>query len=701
MRRSLAFLVGCLPLLAIAAEPARFSDPLQVEVERTKITEDFARKANQIKDRSNPAYQAALTTRNESLTQLAAAAEEVHSAENVPLTRIYILLERYDEAVGKAQFALEANPLDHVAHFLLVNSLCRANQLDQAATEFGKLTALDVEIANARTFLADAQQPAFLLVNSLVVAGKLDEAEQTLAGWQAQLDRIASFAKSQPNLEKDLNLSLGTAATLAGKIRIKKNVESPNTQGSAKRNKVAGINSVEADARRQVTVPKPSQSPAELEAMRAAQRGANPARSAPKRPDSADVNRPSSPPLSRSDDPAVAKSRMPVASRPAENQSGSLPSSREELATAAQRAARVGELPKRPTPSPKATDATGPATTPMPSSADAPDTLSPSTSRAPVKSEPIPTKPSPPSVPLNPKARTAKENALAAQRAAQAATGKRPDLSGLKQKVSSAVDNVNKSPSVAQQLLEINRKYLEKINTVNIPPVVFEPGSSQEEMRLAKESRDEQWRQSPRVQEAESERKAALTQLAAESEAAKSVEHSPLTAVYSQLLRYDDAIREGTAVLQEQPGNIAIRALLIDIYVGKNRYNEAFDLWREGVNLNPAEPAAQVAWLEAQCSHGRVIDAGTAYRLWLGLPIPANAAEAYLIAVQPDKVVPKYFNLLCLDGRLADAEQAIKDLSIKISSLERASSKPLNTTSAKAVLEEWKQRVALARKARK
>jgi tetratricopeptide (TPR) repeat protein len=297
---------------------------------------------------------------------------------------------------------------------------------------------------------------------------------------------------------------------------------------------------------------------------------------------------------------------------------------------------------------------------------------------------------------------TPKERALAAQRAAQravqTASAGRPDVAGLKRQVQSAVE-VAKKPAtpVADRLGEITRTYLKKIVAVQLPPVTFQPGSGEDEVRRAETAREEAWRRNPVVQEAEAERNAALAQLAAEAEAAQSTEHTPLAVAYLQLNRVEAAVRRAEAALAAQAADKTARGLLIRVSVDQDRRLDAVRHWRAGLEHNPADSDAQIALLGAYCSRHRVDDALTAYQLWLTLPVATDAVEAYLTPVRQGGLVTEFLNQLRLNGRLAQAEQAIAELSTKIDALEKVASASPKTASAKAVLAHWKELIGKAR----
>lgn len=202
-----------------AAEPQQFSRPLDVNVERAKIVQKFAAAVAPTQGTNDPAYQAALAERNEALGQLVAAAEAEPVPDQAALAQVYLILQRYDDAARAGKAALESNAEDWPSRFLLISALCQAGRGEEAAVAFGQLTAL--EVSNPASYLRDGPAALRLLVKALLDADKTAQAEQALAAWDRQLEKVQVAVGGQPELRTDLIAAKGMLPQLGLEVSRK------------------------------------------------------------------------------------------------------------------------------------------------------------------------------------------------------------------------------------------------------------------------------------------------------------------------------------------------------------------------------------------------------------------------------------------------------------------------------------------------
>ena len=105
--------VGSFASTLLAADPAAFAEPLNINVEMSKINAEFAKAQAGIRDRAS--YDKVLASRNEALGRLAATAEAAKSTDHEALAHLYALLQRNEDAVREARAAIQSKDTDFAA----------------------------------------------------------------------------------------------------------------------------------------------------------------------------------------------------------------------------------------------------------------------------------------------------------------------------------------------------------------------------------------------------------------------------------------------------------------------------------------------------------------------------------------------------------------------------------------------------------
>ena len=197
----------------LAAEPAAFAEPLNINAEMSKINADYAKAQTSVRDRAS--YEKVLASRNEALGRLAAAAEAAKSTDHEALVRLYALLQRNEDAVREARAAIQSKDTDFAAHTTLISALSSMQKLDEATAAFRKTVEQNVAEADTIAYLNQGTVAVSNLAGRLLTAEKFAEAEQLVSEWQA---RLAKLEIEKEAVEKMRDRAKTSLATLGSRI---------------------------------------------------------------------------------------------------------------------------------------------------------------------------------------------------------------------------------------------------------------------------------------------------------------------------------------------------------------------------------------------------------------------------------------------------------------------------------------------------
>lgn len=739
-------------------ERPRLQPQTNVAFEMTTILQEFGAAIQ----KGVPLDQAE-AARDERLTQVAAAAEDAKPVQYEPLLTIYVVLERHDDVVRVANSLLEQSAGNYRARVSLANSLYALKRPDDARKAFDELVGQDVAADDVASYLKYVPNGVKSYVGQLNADGQRAEAQQSLAAWSAQLDKVIATNETVPGFEK------GPASPL-GKAR--------QTQ-SALQQTIAGQNPAVVDTSgakpKAAVIPEvPIPSPAVAPAVPTRSPVATPAVAA----------KPQSAPTS----PARPMVSSTTAASPEFSVLAALKKINEEFYAATNKAkgssdpayqaavaARIGEKSKLVAQAEaakstehatlatiywdldrydKALGAAQAASESNPANYGAQKVLVSSLcklnrldeARAALHSvtgrevssayaseylRQLPGsvemvvsallasgKPAEASQTLELwKTQLAKLEQIGADKdrlnyAKQDASRLGDQIAKIKpvgtsvasksvtasgrpstgQVVPTDPKPITGSPSPAQASPEGKiAQRLDKINQVHnagIPPLQAMPRFakpvrgqrklSEEDQLKAKAYQEALARRNAQVQKADAEWKTALTELAAEAEAAKSTEHQPLARIYGNIDRHEDARREAQAAWEQDPTDLGMLQLLLDESLVSGHAEEALPTAWDALGRNPSNVGVYTIVLRFFADARRPDDALKTFRQWVDLKTTLADAETYLAPLKDSyrgKPVEKMAFLLAELNRFSEAEQALLTLEAKLSKLEEGNTR--------------------------
>jgi thiol-disulfide isomerase/thioredoxin len=164
-------------------------------------------------DRAN--YGKAVAERNAALTKLAESAEAEKSNEHGSLARIYLLLDRPQDAVRHAEAAVAAGADDIMAYVVLTNAQAGAGNDEAAVAAFRRLLAVELKEENASQFVVTTPTALNAVVGRLNSSDKFDAAEKLLEEWQA---KVAAYRSDSESLRQSIEQSQRAIGFLRARI---------------------------------------------------------------------------------------------------------------------------------------------------------------------------------------------------------------------------------------------------------------------------------------------------------------------------------------------------------------------------------------------------------------------------------------------------------------------------------------------------
>ncbi|MCE9607664.1 MAG: TlpA family protein disulfide reductase [Planctomycetia bacterium] len=175
--------------LGLAAEGPTLVQRMTLSERVSKINAEFADAMKQT------GRDAALQTmivgkRNEALARLALAAEAGKSTEHDELTKIYFILDRFEDCVRQARLAIKSRADDYASQQKLVLSLGHLEKTEDAIAELKAMINRDVAPEKLNQYLSNTSFTVAAYVLLLTNNHKYAEAEGVLSAWDAKLGKL-------------------------------------------------------------------------------------------------------------------------------------------------------------------------------------------------------------------------------------------------------------------------------------------------------------------------------------------------------------------------------------------------------------------------------------------------------------------------------------------------------------------------------